>query len=40
MSEWAWVILGYAATSVGITGYFVVLLRRAGALRRRAEDAG
>ena len=37
MSEWAWVILGYATTAGALAGYLTVLARRAAALRRRAE---
>lgn len=35
MSEWAWVILGYATTGVAVTGYLLILARRSAALRRR-----
>lgn len=36
MSEWAWVILGYGTAGVAVTGYLLVLARRAAGLRRRA----
>ena len=38
MSEWAWVVLGYATTATALTGYVTLLVRRATALRRRAEE--
>ena len=39
MSEWAWVILGYATTGAAMSAYVVALLRRKAALaRRRAEE--
>ncbi|WP_255413937.1 hypothetical protein [Pseudonocardia sp. MH-G8] len=39
MSEWMWVLVGYATTATAMTGYVTVLLRRARALRRRAEES-
>jgi hypothetical protein len=39
MSEWAWVILGYATTAMALAGYVSLLVRRAAALRRRAEES-
>lgn len=39
MSEWAWVMLGYATTGTALSSYVAVLLRRRAALaRRRAEE--
>jgi hypothetical protein len=38
MSEWAWVIVGYATTGTALAGYFTLLVRRTTALRRRAEE--
>ncbi|TQM09877.1 hypothetical protein [Pseudonocardia kunmingensis] len=39
MSEWAWVILGYATTATALAGYVTVLVHRMTVLRRRAEES-
>jgi hypothetical protein len=38
MSEWAWVIVGYATTGIGLAGYVTGLVRRARALQRRTGE--
>ena len=37
MSEWAWVLAGYAIAYGSISAYFAVLHRRRARVRREAE---
>lgn len=39
MSEWFWVLAGYAIAYGSIGGYFAVLHRRRARVRREAEEA-